>query len=106
MVIMSPEESRKNKDYAAKSIIEKGDLLNTPAFNSLPGPVTAKMFGGDKWWIVLLDMQTGCMHLDVCGKIQLSHFDEVAELIDIDGFTHDPDEFWLSDAQLEELSNE
>ena len=53
------------------------------------------MSGGGDWWIETLDVQTGCMRLDVCGQIDLSHFGEVMELIDIDGGKHDPDDFWI-----------
>ncbi|MHA1832453.1 MAG: hypothetical protein ACTSV7_00560, partial [Candidatus Baldrarchaeia archaeon] len=38
---------------------------------------------GSEWCIEALDVQTGAMRLDVCGKIDLSHFSEVIELIDI-----------------------
>ena len=93
-IIMSPEEAKDNKDKAVKTI-QDGDLLNGVKFNALPGPVTARMCGGGEWWIETLDVQTGAMRLDVCGQIDLSHFSEVMILIDINGSTHDPEDFWL-----------
>lgn len=93
-IIMTPEEARENKERAALTI-QEGDILNGSKFNSLPSPVTARMCGGGEWWIETLDIQTGCMRLDVCGAIDLSHFGMVMELIDYEGISHDPDDFWL-----------
>lgn len=94
MMIMSPEEKRNSSDQATLDV-QEGDLINGPKFNALPAPVTAKMLGGSEWPIESLDVQTGCMRLDVCGKIDVNRFSEVVELIDIDGGRHDPDDFWL-----------
>jgi len=76
---------------------KKGDILSIVKFNALPSPVTAKMFGGDEYWIETLCVQTGCMRLDVSGQIDLSEFSMVKTLIDSDGNEHDPDEFWIED---------
>jgi hypothetical protein len=73
----------------------KNDKLNMEKFNSLPHPITARLYGGGEYWIEILDVQTGCMRIDVCGKSQLSHFSDVKELIDIDGGKHNPDDFWM-----------
>jgi len=81
-VIMTQAEAIENKTKAALSV-QDGDILDGFKFNSLPSPVTAKMLGGSEWCIEALDVQTGAMRLDVCGKIDLSHFSEVIELIDI-----------------------
>ncbi len=73
-----------------------GDILDMEKFNSLPQPVTAILYGDTSgYWIETLCVQTGCMRLDVMGKIDLSHFDNVKHLVDIDGNTHDPDDFWI-----------
>lgn len=72
-----------------------GDTLDMAKLNSLPSPITARLCGGSEWWIETLDVQTGCMRLDVCGQIDLSHFSEVIVLIDFDGNEHEPDDFWL-----------
>lgn len=76
---------------------EPGDKIDMLKFNSLPHPVTARMCGGSEWPIETLDVQTGLMRLDVCGKIDLTHFAEVKTLIDVDGGEHDPEDFWLDD---------
>lgn len=93
-IIMTQAEAEDNRAKAVKGV-QDGDLLNGAKFNALPSPVTARMCGGGEWWIETLDVQTGAMRLDVCGQIDLSHFSEVMELIDIDGGKHDPDDFWL-----------
>lgn len=94
MLIMSPEEKKTNRDLAVQAV-QEGDLLNGGRFNALPSPVTAKMCGGDEWWVESLDVQTGLMRLDVCGQIDLRHFGEVIMLTDINGVTYDPDSFWI-----------
>ena len=91
---MTQEEAIQNKANAVRTL-KDGDILNGAKFNMLPSPVTARMYGGGEWWIETLDVQTGAMRLDVCGQIDLRHFSEVVELIDIDGGKHDPDDFWI-----------
>lgn len=95
-VIMSEEETKNNKSKAVNSV-QAGDLLNGVKFNALPSPVTARMCGGGSWWIETLDVQTGTIRLDVCGKIDFSDFSEIMELIDINGIKHDPDDFWVDE---------
>lgn len=72
-----------------------GDVICIEKFNSLSSPVTASMYGGGEYWIETLDVQTGLMRLDVCGQIDLSSFGLVKSLIDADGISHDPDDFWV-----------
>ena len=93
-LIMTPEEAAKNRTDAAQAV-QYGDILDGEKFNKLPSPVTARMCSGSEWWIETLDVQTGAMRLDVCGQIDLSHFSEVIELIDYNGYKHNPDDFWL-----------
>ena len=76
---------------------QPGDVINGKMFNSLSGPVTARMIGGGEYWIETLCIQTGCMRIDVCGKIDFTEFSMVLVLIDADGAEHDPDDFWLED---------
>jgi len=77
--------------------IQEGDLLKIKEFNELPSPVTARIFGGGEYWIETLDVQTGCMRLDVSGQIDLSEFSMVKMLIDANGNEYDPDDFWVED---------
>lgn len=72
------------------------DLLRMDYINSLPQPFLAR-FCGDKtnWWPVNdFDVQTGLMRIDVCGKLQVKHFGEVAKIKDCNGDLYDPDLFY------------
>jgi len=70
------------------------DLLDIVKFNSLPGPITAIMAGGDEHWISLLCVETGLMHLDIQGQTDLAEFGGVIMLKDINGVEYDPDTFY------------
>ena len=94
MIITDASTSSRGK---TKECQECGDILNIVKFNALPGPVTARLIGGDEYWIESLCVRTGLMRLDVCGQIDLSDFSLVAALIDIDGNEHNPDDFWIED---------
>lgn len=72
------------------------DMLDIKKFNSLPGPVTARIVGGGEYWIETLCVQTGLMRLDVSGQIDFNEFAMVAMLIDSNGIEHDPDDFYLA----------
>ena len=73
----------------------KKDILYMDKIQSLPHPLTAILYDKSGYWIESLCVQTGCMRLDVCGQSQLSHFDEVMIIKDIDGNLHAPDVFWI-----------
>lgn len=93
-----------SNDRAVKPTVEEmeqrpGDLLNMLKFNTLPGPVTARISGGAEYWIETLDVQTGLMRLDVSGRLDRMEFIEANMLIDGDGVEHNPDDFWLEDDQ-------
>jgi len=92
-IIDGNTEGRKTDENLMQGV--KGDIIDIAKFNSLPAPVTAVLFGGSKYWIDTLCVQTGCMSIDVCGMLDKSHFSDVKQLIDIDGGIHDPDDFWL-----------
>ena len=71
------------------------DKLNLDKINSLPQPwLIAHFFGGDTWPVESIDVQTGLMRIDVCGKLDLKHFAEVKILEDGDGIMHDSEIFW------------
>lgn len=73
------------------------DIIHKDRFDALGGFVCCEMWGyGDsEYQILVLDVQTGCMTIDVCGRSQLCHFDDVKCVIDQDCGRHDPDEFWI-----------
>ena len=79
------------------------DLLRLDHINGL-GALTVKFFG-DKfgWPLLLIDVETGLLTIDVCGEPQDSHIGSVKEFVDVDGNAHDPETFYvdyIEEAQL------
>lgn len=70
------------------------DLLRMDYINSLPQPLMAREFDGSEWPVDVIDVQTGCMRLDICGKIQHTHISNFSKFIDQDGNEHDVDTFY------------
>lgn len=70
------------------------DLLRIDYINSLPQPFMATFYGGDEWPVYEICVDTGCMTIDVCGKSQPMHIDNVKHFTDIDGDVHDVDTFY------------
>lgn len=76
------------------------DMLRMDYINSLPQPFLARFFGDrDLWPVYDFEVQTGLMRIDVCGKMQVMRFGEVAEITDGDGVAHDPDTFYVEEDQ-------
>lgn len=73
-----------------------GDVLRMEHINSLPQPFTVRFYGDKDWWWPVNDFEvgTGLMRIDVCGKLQVKHFGEVAEIRDGDSQPHDPESFY------------
>jgi hypothetical protein len=88
-------EVRQNKKIKEPDKVMSNDLINIVKFNSLPPPVTARLIanGGD-YWIESLCVQTGIMRLDVYGQIDIEDFIMCAELIDSNGVSHNPEDFY------------
>ena len=78
------------------------DLLDMGYINSLPQPFLLRMFGDkrlDIWWPVYdIDVETGLLRIDVCGKLQAIHMGDVDVFRDANGKDHDADDFY-SDAE-------
>lgn len=74
------------------------DRLDMDALNALPGPLMVRFCGDDWLWPVFdIEVQTGLMRIDVCGRLQVKEFCEVMALYDDSGCEHDADQFWLDD---------
>lgn len=73
------------------------DLLRMDYINSLPQPFIIQQYDGWKWPLESIDVETGCLRFDVCGKLQVSHISDVRLFIDADGCEHDPDDFYLEE---------
>ena len=81
------------------------DKLNMEYINSLPQPFTARLYGGDEWELYDIDVETGLLRIDVCGKAQVMHISDVNLFRDMDGIEHDSDTFYLPE-QSQQLPTE
>lgn len=82
------------------------DLLRLDYINSLPQPFIARMIGGSEWPVYDLDVETGLMRLDVCGKLDISHIREVSTFTDASCVVHDADSFYSDYATLPTTADE
>lgn len=71
-----------------------GDLLRMDHINSLPQPFIAHFYGGSEWPVYDIDVETGLLRIDVCGKLEVKHIGDVREFIDLDGVSHEADSFY------------
>lgn len=70
------------------------DLLKLEMINSLPHPLLAHFYGGDKWEIESIDVGSGLMRVFVCGMLQCMHFGNVKHIEDADRVFHEQDDFY------------
>lgn len=78
-----------------KQGIEMTDLLKIDYINSLPQPFIATFAGGVEWPVYDIDVQTGCLRIDVCGLLDIKHITDVRHFTDMDGVEHDSDSFYI-----------
>lgn len=72
------------------------DKLRMDYINSLPQPFTVRLLGDKDFLYQLesIDVQTGMLRFDVCGKLQVGHISDIGEFKDADGTEHEPDTFY------------
>ena len=70
------------------------DKLHMDYINSLPQPFIGRFFGGDEWPIYDIDVETGLLRIDVCGKLQVKEIGEVRFFRDDNGIEHDSETFY------------
>ena len=70
------------------------DRLRIDYINSLPQPFFAHFWGGSEWPVLDIDVETGLLRIDVCGRIELKHIGDVKEFIDRDGVGHTSESFY------------
>lgn len=75
------------------------DRLRMDYINSLPQPFVARLCGGSDWPIHDIDVETGLLRLDVCGKLEVRRLSDVMEITDIDGGKHDPDDWYCPEGE-------
>lgn len=72
------------------------DKLRLDYINSLPQPLIVRLVGDKEalWPLEYIDVETGLLKFDVCGKIQHGHIGDVGSFVDGDGTIHDPETFY------------
>lgn len=70
------------------------DKLRFDHINSLPQPFIGRFFGGDEWPIYDIDVETGLLRIDVCGKLEVKHIGDVIFFRDDVGIEHDSETFY------------
>lgn len=75
------------------------DKLRMDYINSLPQPFMARLYGGWTWPIYDIEVETALCRIDVCGRLQVISFVEIAEITDEAGVKHDPEEWWVDAEQ-------
>jgi len=74
------------------------DLLDMGHINALPQPLFMHEWGSepDKWWWPVhdIDVETGLLRIDVCGKLQAKHIGDAKEFRDADGVVHASETFY------------
>jgi hypothetical protein len=62
--------------------------------NSMPQPFMAHFCDGNEWPIYDIDVETGLLRIEVCGKLQVMHIGDVLFFRDADGIEHDSESFY------------
>jgi len=72
------------------------DLLKIDFINNLPQPLVVRLLGEKEpmWELHDIEVETGLLRINVCGKLQVMHISDIGDFIDMDGVTHDPDSFY------------
>lgn len=71
------------------------DKLRMDYINSLPQPLFVRQYGSkERWPLEFVCSETGLLAFDVVGKLQNGHIDDIAEFIDMNGNSHDPETFY------------
>lgn len=71
------------------------DRLDLEKINSLEHPLIARMYGGDRWPVHDIDVETGLIRIDVCGKLQTKNFTEVSHLYEANNKPHVAHKFYV-----------
>ncbi len=78
------------------------DLLDMAYINSLPQPFIGVTLGGKwEWPIHDIEVETGLVRIDVCGKLDVKHICDFTAFVDGRGVRH-PAEGFYTDAPPEE----
>jgi Lar family restriction alleviation protein len=74
---------------------QPGDKLDMAYINSLPQPFCLRQVGDKEWWPVHdIEVETGLVRIDVCGRLQVLHVGDAAQFRDGSGKLHDAEDFY------------
>ena len=73
---------------------EREDLLDMEFINSLPQPFVGRELGGWWWGIYDMDVETGLVRIDACGKLVVKHIADFTAFRDDSGKEHDAETFY------------
>lgn len=71
------------------------DLLDMDHINSLPQPLFAMTWHGTWWPVHDIEVQTGLVRIDVCGKLDVKPVGDIRKFRDDIGHEHEPDDFYV-----------
>lgn len=78
-----------------RRVPERADLLDMAYINALPQPLVGRQYGSDYWWPIYdIEVQTGLVRIDVCGKLDVKHIGDFARFRDDIGVEHHADDFY------------
>lgn len=77
------------------------DLLDMDYINSLPQPFLGRMLGGAEWPIYDIEVETGLIRIDVCGKLDVKDIGDFTAFRDDTGVWRSSEAFY-ADANEEE----
>ena len=79
------------------------DLLDMAYINSLPQPFLGKTLRNIEWPIYDIDVETGLIRIDVCGRLEVKEIGDFTSFRDALGNVHQMEGFF-TDATPEERS--
>lgn len=68
--------------------------LREDYINSLAQPFIAHFYAGMPWPVSEIDVETGCIIVDIMGKFQCTHIDQVDFFMGANGNKHDSYSFY------------
>lgn len=72
------------------------DCLRMDYINSLPQPFLVRFYGGKHWWEVYdIGVDVPIVRINVAGKLEVHHFSDVAQIRDLEGSEHNPDDWYV-----------
>lgn len=92
--LLAPVTVALSQPVATEQPQTRKDKLRMDYINSLPQPFMARFIGGDEWPIHDIDVETGLLRIDVCGKLQAMHIADVRFFRDAEGAEHDAESFY------------